>query len=417
MNASSPKNVLILSFTLVVVMLGYGIIMPIIPFYIEQLGASGSELGMLTAISALMQFVFAPLWGSLSDRIGRKPVLLIGVLGYGITMLLFGLSTKLWMLFVARALNGVLSSATLPTAMAYIGDSTAAEERGGGMGKLGAAMGIGIVLGPGLGGALATKSLSFPFFVASGLCLVSLILVWLLLPESLPAGARQPASGKSKALPIGEMGRVLLSPIGVFMLLTFVVSFGMSGFQGILGLYALNKFGYGPERIGAIWMVVGGVLILGQGALTGLLTKRLGEVAVIRISLFVSAIGYLLMLFASTYLTVMLTTGFFVLSIALLGPALSSLISRHTALNQGITMGLSTSFTSLGRILGPVWSGYIFDVNMSYPYLSGAVVLLVGFFIGLVPASQRSHGIGLPEKRDILKGSESPAPIPQGRGK
>ncbi len=123
MLTNQRKNLLILSFTLVVVMLGYGIIMPIIPFYIEKLGASGRELGFLTAISAFMQLFFAPLWGSLSDRLGRKPVLLIGVLGYGLTMLLFGLSTQLWMLFVARGLNGMLSSATMPTALAYVGDS------------------------------------------------------------------------------------------------------------------------------------------------------------------------------------------------------------------------------------------------------------------------------------------------------
>ncbi len=182
------KNLLILSFTLVVVMLGYGIVMPIIPFYVEKLGAGGRELGLLVAISALMQLFFAPLWGSLSDRIGRKPVLLVGVLGYGLTMLLFGLSTHLWTLFVARALNGVLSSATLPTAMAYVGDNTDEKQRAGGMGQLGAAMGAGVVLGPGLGGVLASVSLATPFLVAAGLCLVSLLLVALLLPEFAARG-------------------------------------------------------------------------------------------------------------------------------------------------------------------------------------------------------------------------------------
>ena len=155
MGSSNRRQIIILFFTLVVVMLGFGMVIPILPFLIESLGASGRELGLLMATFALMQLIFSPVWGSLSDRIGRKPVLMIGVFGFGITMVLFGLSTELWMLFAARALSGILSSATLPTAMAYIGDSTSEEDRGGGMGVVGAAMGLGMVLGPGLGGLLA----------------------------------------------------------------------------------------------------------------------------------------------------------------------------------------------------------------------------------------------------------------------
>jgi MFS transporter, DHA1 family, multidrug resistance protein len=383
MPAHSQRNIAILAFTLVVVMLGYGIIMPILPFYVQRLGASGRDLGLLTAVSALMQLFFAPMWGSLSDRLGRKPVLLVGVFGYGLTMLLFGLSTQLWMLFAARTLNGILSSATLPTSLAYISDNTAAKDRGGGMGQLGAAMGIGVVLGPGLGGVLSTRSLATPFFVSAALCMVALLLVWLFLPESLPAAARQ-APTKKNAIALREVGRALLGPLGVMLLVTFVVSFGMSSFQGILGFYALRKFGYGPEQVGTMWMVVGGVLILGQGALTGWLTKRLGDVIVIRLSLVTSALGYALILLATTYLTMLVTTGLFVLFIALLGPALNSLVAGHTPMKQGFTMGLSNSFTSLGRILGPVWSGSIFDVNINFPFLSGAVILLVAFLISLL---------------------------------
>jgi DHA1 family multidrug resistance protein-like MFS transporter len=382
------KNLLILSFTLVVVMLGYGIVMPIIPFYVEKLGAGGQELGLLVAISALMQLFFAPLWGSLSDRIGRKPVLLVGVLGYGLTMLLFGLSTHLWSLFVARALNGVLSSATLPTAMAYVGDNTDEKQRAGGMGQLGAAMGAGVVLGPGLGGVLASVSLATPFLVASGLCLVALLLVALLLPESLPSGERQPKSAAPAKFDFALLRQLLLGPLGILMLLSLVVSFGMSSFQGILGLYALDKFGFDTRQIGWMWMLVGGVMVFSQGALTGVLIRRWGEVAVIRLSLAATAVGFLGMLQAAAYLSLLLATGFLVLAIALLGPALNSLISSRTQMQQGLTMGLTTSSTSLGRIAGPVWAGAIFDVNISYPFLSGAAILLVGFLISLAGISQ-----------------------------
>jgi DHA1 family multidrug resistance protein-like MFS transporter len=309
--------------------------------------------------------------------------LLVGVFGYALTLLLFGLSTQLWMLFAARALNGMLSSATMPTALAYITDNTPAKERGGGMGQLGAAMGIGVVLGPGLGGVLSTYSLATPFFVSAGLCLVSLLLVWLFLPESLPAAARREPA-QPRAIAFGQVWRSLVGPLGIMLLMAFVVSFGLSSFQGILGLYALRKFGYGPEQVGVIWMVVGGVLIVGQGALTGWLTKRWGEVTVIRISLLTSALSYALILLATTYLTVLVTTGLFILFIALLGPTLNALIAGQTPMKQGFTLGLSNSFTSLGRILGPVWGGSIFDLNLNYPFLSGAVILLFAFVISLL---------------------------------
>jgi DHA1 family multidrug resistance protein-like MFS transporter len=151
---NNRRSLLILSFTLVVVMLGFGLVIPIFPFFVEELGAGGRELGLLVATSALLEFVFAPVWGGISDRIGRKPVLMIGIVGYGLSSLLFGLSTQLWMLFASRALSGVLSSATLVTSLAYVGDTTAEEDRGKGMGYLGAAMALGVILGPGLGGWL-----------------------------------------------------------------------------------------------------------------------------------------------------------------------------------------------------------------------------------------------------------------------
>jgi DHA1 family multidrug resistance protein-like MFS transporter len=148
MDTGNRRRLLILAFTLVVVTLGFGLVMPIIPFYMELLGAGGTELGLLVASYAVMRLIFGPIWGSLSDRVGRKPILMIGVLGYGITMIGFGLATQLWMMFAARILAGILSSATAPTTMAYISDTTSEEDRGGGMGMLGAAGGLGAIFGP-----------------------------------------------------------------------------------------------------------------------------------------------------------------------------------------------------------------------------------------------------------------------------
>jgi multidrug resistance protein len=241
MQTSNRKNLYILAFTLAVVMLGFGTVIPIMPFYVERLGAGGTELGLLVASYAVMRLICGPIWGTLSDRVGRKPVLMIGIFGYGITMILFGLATQLWMLFVFRILSGILSSATSPTTMAYIGDSTSEQDRGQGMGVLGAAVGVGTIVGPGLGGLLGGENLALPFFIAGGMSFLALLLIWLLLPESLPPEARQKA-GEKKRPQVREMLRALSSSIGSLLLMAFLASFGLTTFFGIFGLYALDKY-------------------------------------------------------------------------------------------------------------------------------------------------------------------------------
>jgi len=402
MMTSNRKNVAILSLALVVVTLGFGMIIPIFPFYIEKLGASGSDLGLLIATAALLEFICAPIWGSISDRAGRKPILMVGMVGYGLSSLLFGLSTRVWMLYGSRALSGLLSSATAATAMAYVGDSTSEEDRGSGIGMLGAAMGLGLIIGPGLGGWLGAGSLSTPFFVSAGLALVTLVLIFFLLPESLPAEARQ--GGGVRTVRFGELWHALSSPIGILLALLFLVSFGLANFESVFGLYAAQKLGYGPERVGVILVVVGVASTLGKVTLIGPLTRRWGEAAIIKASMLASSVGFVVLLLANSYLTILLATGLFILSKTFLRTALLSLASRRAPLRQaslddardgqgraggqGAVMGLGNSFINLGRIVGPMWAGFIFDVNVSYPYLSGAMIMFIGFLIGLIGVSR-----------------------------
>ncbi|KAA3657726.1 MAG: MFS transporter [Chloroflexi bacterium] len=376
---------------LVVIMMGFGIVIPIMPFYIELFDAQGTELGLLMATYAVMQFLFAPVWGNLSDRYGRKPILLIGVFGNGVAMILFGLSTQLWMLFASRALAGFLSSATLPTAMAYVSDSTSEEDRGGGMGMIGAAMGLGMVIGPGLGGTLAEYSLSVPFFLAGGLSFIALALIWVMMPESLPAEKRTSTSERIQGLQLKEMWQALWGPIGILLLLAFLVSFGFTKFESIFGLFAANRYDYGPSEVGLILTVIGLVSAVVQGGLTGPVTKRWGETAVIKTSLFGTAIGFLLMLLATNLTTVLITTSLFVVSSAMLRPSVSALTSLRADSGQGIALGLNNSFMSLGRIAGPILAGLLFDINLIFPYITGAIVMLVGFGVCLrwLPKAQQ----------------------------
>lgn len=380
---TQKRNLYILLLVLFVVMLGYGMISPLLPFYIEDMGAGGTELGLLVASYAVMRMVCGPIWGGLSDRVGRKPILLIGIFGYVITMLWFGLADQLWMLFAARILAGILSSATSPTTMAFVSDSTPEAERGGGMGLLGAAAGVGTILGPVLGGLLGDESIALPFLIAAGLAALSLLLAWIFLPESLPPEKRQPAKSGKGFIDLSAWLAAVRSPVGPLFNLTFISTCGLMIFASVFGLYALERFNYGPKETGMMLMVLGLVSALIQGVFAGPLTRRWGDSAVLKASLLASALGFGFLLLADSYLTILLATAFFGFTVALQVPSLTAMTSKRSEVPPGIAMGLSNAFISLGRIFGPILGGLLLDRNLILPYLAGAAVMLLGFVVSL----------------------------------
>jgi len=383
----SRRNLIILALLLVIAMLGYGMVMPIFPFYIEQMGASGSDLGVLMAVAAFTEMVFGPLWGSLSDRTGRKPILVVGLLGSSISLVWMGLADTFNMLLAARAVSGLLTAALASPALAYISDSTTEKGRSGSIGIMVAVMEAGIIIGPGLGGLLGRISLSTPFFAAAGLCVAAVGLVLVFLPESIRkeehTAVEHGEPERKKALSFGDLRAAVFSPLGLLLFLIAFAAFALSNFEAVFGLYALQKFSYGTDRVGAILMVVGIVSVIGKGLLTGPTTNRWGDAAVVKASLAAGVLGYLALLAANTYPTVLLSTGFFTISKTLLRPSLFSLVSKSPHIRQGKAMGLCNSFTSLGRIGGTLLAGALFDWKMEYPYLSGAFLLLIGFLISL----------------------------------
>ena len=376
------KNMLILFVSLVVVMIGYGIAMPVLPFYIDSMGGRGIHYGLLIASYGLMQLLFAPVWGSLSDKYGRKPILLVGMIGLGLAMLLFGLAAKLWMLYVAMILSGSLSSATLPAAQAYAADSTTKEERGGAMGKIGGAIGLGVVLGPGLGGLLASMSLAMPFFVASGFCLLTFLIILAGLPESLAKKDRS-QSTEIKFMQVRGLWRAFFTPIGFGLLAAFMAIFGQTIFTSVFGLYALARFDYGPEQVGTILMAMALMYALAQGLIVGPLSKKFGEEKVIALALLGSSLGFVVILLTKTFITILLAISAFILVNSLLKPSALAYVSKNAAGKQGQAMGVAESYMSLGRIAGPIWGGMIFDVNIFFPFLSGVVLLFIAFLATL----------------------------------
>lgn len=373
MSKEQLRAATILFITLFLVMVGFGIIIPIMPFFIETLGGGAVELGLFTAAYSLMQFLFAPAWGRLSDRIGRRPVILVGLFGYGLTFILFGFANQLWMIFAIRILSGIISSATLPTAMAYMADITKGEQRSKAMGLLGAAMGVGMIFGPALGGWLGHFSYSLPFFAAGGLAIVIVPFAMIFLPESLKIlGQQSPAEDATKL-----NLEIIHHPLFTLFVITLVTNFAMAMFQSTFAYYGADKVGLGPASMGTLFAILGVIGVIIQGGVMGKLVERFGDVTLIKAGTIISAVGLLTILLAPNMLLLFVTTAIFNIGSTLVGPTSSSLVSQNSTGGQGAALGLMQSFGSLGRILGPIVGGVLYDLNHVIPFSLGAMLMII----------------------------------------
>jgi multidrug resistance protein len=379
---------IVLFLAIFIVMMGFGIVLPVLQFYARTVGATPLEIGLLAASYAFMQFLFAPLWGAVSDRVGRKPIFSLGLAGYAVSFVLFGLSNQVWELFAARILGGILSAATLPTAMAYIGDTTSEERRGGGMGMMGAAMGLGFTIGPGIGGVLGHYSLSLPFFAGASLALVTLLLSWGALPEPArhDSSATRPSRAEAIRLAMG-------GPLAFFYLVTLVGAFALAALEGTYALFAQDRLDLsstaGAGAIGVVFVVVGLVQAAILGGLVGRLINRWGENRLVQIGLVLAAAGYLLITQTHSIATLAVYAAIAGAGHSLMRPSVASLISKRTETGQGLSIGIMDSFDSLGRILGPAWGGWIYHVRIDLPYLTAAIVLLVTAAVSMMAVGRR----------------------------
>lgn len=386
----------LLFITLFVVMLGFSILFPVEAYYIQSFGADERSMGVVITLYSLMQFLFSPLWGRLSDRIGRKPVMMIGLAGYAVSMALFGAATQLWHLFAARALAGALSSATLPTAMAVIADSTDEEHRTRGMGFLGAAFGLGVIFGPALGGILGVQALWLPYFVTAGLAGLNLLFVLLMLPESLPPEKRQ----RKESQPTSRWA-AFHQEIAALYFLSFIVSFSLAGLEATFGFLAANRLGLDPRQVSYIFVLMGITGAVVQGGLIGRLKQRFGEVALMQAGLLISAAGFTIVAIAQQPWVAAVGLSVFAGGNGLIRPSNASLISRKARVGQGLAIGLLDSFDSMGRILGPIVGGLLFYVADYLPFSLGAALTLASSLIfSLLYGGGREPGRPQPSARN-----------------
>ncbi len=356
-------------------MMGFGIVIPVLPFFALELGASSLDIGLLVTVWAAAQFLTTPRWGAFSDRIGRRPAILIGLLGVGFAFIAMGLATELWMLYAARVTGGLLSASTMPSAKAYIADVSTPEERGPSMGLIGAAFGLGFVLGPAIGGLLAPLGIRLTFFIAGSLGFVTAIPVFFFLPEpktrdrsatemSLLTALRT-AAGKSHA---------------ILYWIPFAMTFAGISLFTMLGYYLIDRFGASETVVGLAFAVNGAVGVITQGFLIGPATFRFSEVGTLRLAMVIAGAGYLLLPLAPSVPVLLLCVVLASLGMSLARPVVTSLLSKATDMTQGVTMGIQTSYDSMGRMLGPAWAGAIYAVSMHAPYLSSAIIYFVCFF-------------------------------------
>lgn len=376
MTQKSKKLVLyLLMFNMFITMGGIGIIVPVMPAYLHIFGVGGQVLGFLTAIFALAQFLLSPVAGDLSDRHGRKIFIICGLIVYGCAQILFGLATEVWVLFLARFLSGAGAAFIMAPIMAFVADITTFEERGKGMGMIGAAMSLGFMIGPGIGGFLSNVNLTFPFFLAGVVAFIAATLSAIYLPNIKNTHAAiTPRENLTT-----QLARSVKKSYFIFLIVVFTFSFGIANFQATLTLYLDNKFGYTPTDIAIILTVGGFAGVVLQMFIVNKLFKRFGEMKVILVNLLVAALSMLLVIYINGFFVILIVATFFSIATTFIRPAVNTLISKLAGDEQGYAAGMNNAYMSLGNMFGPALAGVLFEWNRDSPYILGAIVL-VGCF-------------------------------------
>jgi MFS transporter, DHA1 family, tetracycline resistance protein len=384
--------------TILIDKVGESLIFPILPFLVERFRSDAFTLGLLVSSFAIAQFIAIPIISGLSDRYGRRPVLLVCILGTAVAYYMFGLATSLWVIFLSRIVDGI-TGGVAPTAQAYIADISAPEDRAKNFGLTGAAFGLGFILGPAIGGALANISLNLPVFVAGTIALLNFILGWFVLSESLEEDQRRPFTRRDLN-PISQLSDLLKNPqIQGLVIGFFIFNFAFAGFSSIFVLFLDSRYGWGPNQAAMVFVFIGVVSTVVQGGLIRQLLPRFGEakLTVAGLGMIAIAFGGLVLIPPSgpILLPALYTTqAFLALGVGLIIPSMRGLISNRVSnQEQGKTLGGNQAMQSIAAILGPLWAGWVFDRSgMLSPFWMGAFLMLiaVGFTLTNLPRRQLS---------------------------
>ncbi len=375
---------LILFLIVLVDLIGFGIIIPLLPFYAEYFQASPDTVGILMATYSLTQFIAAPFLGRLSDRYGRRPILLFSLGGASISYVLMGFADSLLLLFLARAFGGFMAG-NIGAAFAYIADITTPENRAKGMGVIGAAFGLGFIVGPAIGGILAgpdaaNANYQLPAFAAAGLSAVSFLMAVVMLKESLSEEVRRRNAAMPKKKQWTLFAEGLTRPVlGSLILITFLSTFVFAGMEATFAMWSERQYGWGPEQNGYLFAFVGIISAVIQGGAIGRLAKRFGERSLVVQGGIALAIGLALIPFSTELPMLIASMICLAFGFSIINPSLNSLISQNVGEDErGGMLGMTRSASTMARVLGPTWAGLLFSLfGKDWPYFGGAAVMVI----------------------------------------
>lgn len=354
---------LVIFLTIFIDLVGFGIVIPLLTFYAEEFNATPLDVGLLVGSYSLMQFIFSPFWGHLSDRFGRKPILFLTILGSSIGYLILGLAGSLFMVYFGRILAGIMGG-NLATAQAYIADVTTRENRARGMGLFGMAFGLGFILGPALAGILSKFGMHVPFLFAAGLSFLNTFLLLFILPESRKPGTHNASEGR------GRMSMLLDSlrekRFATITIDYFLIVMAFSMMTTAFAYYTLVKFGYDAEKTGYLLGFVGLTAAVMQGGVFGILAKKLGEAKLVVIGCIILVGSLLAVPYVSSnsggLIALLICIGAFAVGNSIASPALTSLASKTASEDQqGHALGVLQSAASLARVIGPLLCGVLLN--------------------------------------------------------
>ena len=374
------RRMALILFTIFLDLLGIGLIFPIGPFYASAFGASAFDVGLLFTTFSVAQFLTIPILGALSDRYGRRPVLLICIAGEAVGYVLFGAATSLSMLYLSRLVAGA-SSGNIGAAQAYLADITTPRDRTSAFGKLGAAVSVGFLFGPAVGGFLGQFDLRLPAFVAAGLVVINWISALLWLPESLPPDRRSTGSLWFGLNPFGVLFTLFRRPLlRAPLVATFLCNFAFSGYLAAFALFTADRFGWGPEAVAAVLVVQSLVSIGVQTLAVRQLSLMLADTTIVVIGVIVNMLGFLVIAAAfNPVLLYLVSAPLQAVGSALWRPSLTSLISKLVSnREQGLASGGTQAAAALATIIGPLCAGVIFEqIGSAAPFVAGAFVFLI----------------------------------------
>ncbi|GIO09162.1 tetracycline resistance MFS efflux pump [Brevibacillus reuszeri] len=366
-------------------MLGIGLVIPVLPQFLHEFGAGGQAAGYLVSCFGLTQFLFSPIAGNLADKYGRKPMIVLGLGLFALSNLCAATADNLWLLFVSRLIGGAGSAALVPSIMAYAADITTNEQRTKAMSYIGASMSSGFIIGPGVGGLLAEFGMRAPFFASACIGILAMLGSMIVLPEplSLETRLKRQQSTVKKPNVFVQLALSIKSRFFVLLFLVFALTFGLTHFEAIYPLYVVQSYGFTTLDIAILFTVCSLIGTVNQVVLTTKLIRRFGEKTTINYTLLLSSISLVFLLFSGNFWYVMFVTMMFFTCNNILRPTINTLLSKGAGEQQGFVAGMNNAYMSLGNIFGPVLAGILFDIQINLPYLFGAFVLLIAYFVSV----------------------------------